>query len=158
MRGIIPVIVSVLLLTACSSIDCPLNNTVFSKYVVSGQSGILSDTLTVYTINKKGKDITMIDPKANLSEFLLEMSYDQPTDTIILKLTDSLAVTRYDTLKVSKNDICHFESVECPPVFFHTLTSVEHTHNVIDSIIISKSTVNYDTTAGNFKIYFKPGH
>ena len=158
MRGIVPVIVILLLLTACSSIDCVLNNTVYSKYVVSSPTGVVSDTLFVHTTKKTGKDTLLLNRKVNVKDFLIQMSYDQPTDILIMEFKDTFGVSLYDTVKVSKQDICHFESVDCPPVFFHTINGVEHTRNVIDSIIISKSIVNHDTTAGNFKIYIKPGH
>ena len=41
--------VSALMLSACSTIDCPLNNRVYASFRLAGDMSELSDTLTVST-------------------------------------------------------------------------------------------------------------
>lgn len=50
MRKIIPfVIFMVLAMVGCTSLDCPLNNTVYTKYKLMGDNKTLKDTLTIST-------------------------------------------------------------------------------------------------------------
>ncbi|MBP5387047.1 MAG: hypothetical protein J6Y97_06640 [Prevotella sp.] len=157
MRRVVTIVL-VLLLMACSSIDCPLNTVEGCKYGFAGEVTVLSDTLTVNAIRIYDKDTTLLNRKVNASSFVLPMSYNQPSDLLLFSFTDSLNVTLTDTVKVYKTDMARFESVDCSPVFFHQINDVEWTRHVIDNIIISKSTVNYDTTGCNLHIYIKPGH
>ena len=156
MRRLIVFFVTVLLLSACSSVDCPLNNTVFCVYSLRGDVDMLSDTLTVSTPRVYGGDTILIDNKVNISSLLMPMSYIQDKDVLYFTLTDANNAIRRDTVVVSKTNDPHFESVDCPPCYFHTITDISHTHNAIDSIIITKSKVDYDTEVDNLHIYFKP--
>ena len=50
MRKIIPFVVfMVLAMMGCTSLDCPLNNTVYTKYKLMGDNKTLKDTLTIST-------------------------------------------------------------------------------------------------------------
>lgn len=151
-------IVLVLLLMACSSIDCPLNTVEGCKYGFAGDVTVLSDTLTINALRTDGNDMTLLNRKVNVSNFVLPLSNNQPSDILFFSFTDTLNVTLTDTVRVFKTDMARFESVDCSPVFFHQINEVEWTRNVIDNIIISKSTVNYDTIGCNLHIYIKPGH
>ena len=117
---------------------------------------MLNDTLTVSTPRAYGSDTILLNNQINVNEFLLPMSYLQDDDILYFTMTDESRFTRRDTVVVSKTNNPHFESVECSPSYFHTITGISHTHNTIDSIIISKSKVDYDTEVDNLHIYFKP--
>ena len=60
-----------------------------------------------------------------------------------------------DTLRITKEDHPHFESVDCPPAFFHQIKRVDYTKHTIDSVVIHNENVNYDATKAHFYIYFK---
>ncbi len=149
------IIVLCTILCGCSSVDCPLNNTVYARYELRGEVDTLADTLTVYALREKANDTILLNSKENVSSFEIAMSYTQPTDVLLFSLKDSNSVIRTDTVRVDKTNIPHFESVDCSPSYFHTITNVRWTNNTIDSIHISKPSVNYDTTGGNLHIYFK---
>jgi len=142
-------------LTSCSSIDCPVNNTPYCNYVLRGEITTLTDTLFITTSGWAGEAIPVFDKKVNVDEFHLPMSYANEADTLFFHLTKANSATRTDTVTVTKTNQPHFESVDCPPCYFHTITGVKYTHHSIDSIIISKPKVDYDTTVENLLIYFK---
>ena len=129
---------------------------VYSKYVLDGEVTTLQDTLTVITTRNDGKYV-MLNKLINQSEFVLPVSYGLPEDTLFFMLTNSNSNTRIDTVRLRKTSVPHFESVDCSPTYFHTINGVNWTRHAIDSIIISKTIINYDTTGGHLRIYFKPG-
>ncbi len=157
MRKIIPFLfVLTVLIAACSSIDCPLNNKVQTKYMLKGKVTTLKDTLTISTARPAvGSDSVLLNRYINKDSFMLPVSYQAPEDVFYFQLTDLNGNTTLDTVRVKKNDMPHFESVDCNPSFFHTLTGVQTTHHAIDSIVIQNSYVTYDSTKANFYIYFK---
>lgn len=138
----------------CASLDCPLNNTVYTKYKLAGNITTLSDTLTISTLRMDGADSVLINQDVMVDSFSIPISYSQPEDILFFEMRDTLGVTYRDTIKVRKENEAHFESVDCSPAFFHTITGVETTHNKIDSIVINNKAVNYDATKAHFLIYF----
>ena len=146
---------ALLLLAACSSIDCPLNNTVSAVYTLGGKISSFgnADTLTVWTILSNGKD-TVLNRKTSASTFTVPMSYDQQTDALVFCFTDTIGTMLLDTLYVSKTNDPHFESVDCSPSIFHELTTLRCTHHMLDSVSIAQPTVNYDITKTNIYLYF----
>lgn len=72
------------------------------------------------------------------------MSYSQDADEYIFAFTDTLGATRSDTVVVGKTNQPHFESVDCTPQFWHTITSATTTHHMLDSISINEANVNND--------------
>lgn len=141
-----------LLMAACSSIDCPIQNTVASVYKVNG---VLDDTLTIYTTRQNGTDTVLLSNGVGLTGFQLPLSYAQLVDVLLFR---SAKFTDVDTVWVEKENIPHFESVDCGVSYFHTLKSVRHTNIGIDSIVILKTTVDYDLTSPHLLIYFKARH
>lgn len=150
---------SLLIAVSCSSIDCPLNNLVYTNWQMldaDGNAYVLADTLTISTNRTDGSDSVLINRDVNASAFSLPISYSQAEDIFFFEMKDSLgneAVT--DTVAVAKEDLPHFESVDCSPSFFHKITSVSHTRNAIDSIVINYPDVNYDTSKKHLYIYFR---
>ena len=67
MRKIIPFVVfMVLAMVGCTSLDCPLNNTVYTKYKLMGDNKTLKDTLTISTKKIEGTDIELILKQYNV--------------------------------------------------------------------------------------------
>lgn len=155
MRKIIPIIfASIMVMAGCTSLDCPLNNTVYSKYKLQGDITRLTDTLTISTPRRTGIDSVIVNRNVNIDSILLPMSYSQPADTFFFETRDTLKRAYLDTVIVRKEDYPHFESVDCSPSFFHTITGIETTHHRIDSISINCKEVTYDETKPHFYIYF----
>jgi hypothetical protein len=149
----------VLVIGACSSIDCPVENQVFTVYgVYSGEEvDTLHDTLYVWSKRSDGKDTLLLNRGVNLSNFFLPISNQHPEDILIFLVADTAGHYTLDTVWIKKEDIPHFESVDCNPTFFHRLTSVRSTHRGIDTITINRSSVEYETTSStaHFHIDFK---
>lgn len=160
--SLLPAVIVVIMLTglaACSSIDCPLNSLVYTQYQLMNAAGrvdTLADTLTISTKRTDGNDSVLINRSVRTTEFSLPISYSQPQDVFFVETIDTLtkAVT-LDTITVEKVDRPHFESVDCSPSYFHTITAVGTTHNAIDSVVINNPDVDYDTSRKHFNIYFK---
>ena len=148
-------------MVACSSIDCPVENTVSTLYNICNSDGsalTLTDTMTVTSKRKDGTDVDLLfNLGIDIDHFTIPISYSHPEDVLIFTFSnvnnDSLHVV--DTVWVKKNDIPHFESVDCSASFFHRLTAVRCTHQYIDSIVINTPSVTYDQTTVHFRLYPK---
>lgn len=150
----------ILLAASCSSIDCPMNSLVYTQYQLmnagTGKVDTLADTLTISTTRTDGNDSVLINRNVKTTEFSLPISYAQPQDIFYFETIDTvLKATTLDTVTVTKENRPHFESVDCSPAYFHTITAVSTTHNAIDSVVIKNPDVNYDTSKKHFYIYFK---
>lgn len=146
------------LLAACSSVDCPLNNLVYTTYALKtadGNPDTLRLLMTVSTNRTDGSDSVLINRDSLVNSFSLPISNANPRDTFFVELTSNGSST-LDTLIVGKTDQMHFESTDCTPSYFHNINEVTTTHNAIDSVAIHNPTVNYDTTIPQFYIYFAP--
>lgn len=165
LRGCLGALCCILFL-ACSSIDCPVDNTVAVQYAVYDANGsaTLTDTLWVLTRRSDGKDTIISRNSENssvllnclfdASSFQLPVSYTNPEDTLFFIIHDSDNTWTLDSVFLKKENIPHFESVDCSAHFFHRLTGVRCTHNGIDSIKIENPTVDYDQTKTHLRIYF----
>ena len=161
---------SSLVISACSSIDCPVQNTVSVQYEIRDKSGeplSITDSLSVITERLDGKyvDVTALFNSDNVtlnrlidkSAFSLPISYSHPEDILLFCFSDSVK-TVVDTVWIKKNDIPHFESVDCSAAFFHELTNVRHTHHAIDSLVLINTSVTYDVQTVHFYLYPKTGN
>ena len=140
------------LYTSCSSIECPVDNTVELRYAVPDT---LKDTLYVWTEREDGSDTLVFNHGYNLTSFALPISYQHPEDIFIFCIADTLGQATYDTVRVEKIDFPHFESVDCGSHFFHNLTNVRYTTNGIDYVNINNPNVNYDPNIYHLNIGFK---
>lgn len=102
----------------------------------------------------EGTDSVLINKDVNVDSFSLPMSYSQNEDVLFFEIHTLSKQVFKDTVTVSKENRSHFESVDCSPSFFHTITGVKTTHNYIDSIVINQKEVNYDASKAHFYIYF----
>lgn len=119
-----------------------------------GDIKTLNDTLTISTTKQEGTDSVLINKDVKVDSFILPMSYHQPEDVFYFTVKNQYQQEFKDTVVVKKEDQPHFESVDCSPSFFHTITEVKTTHNLIDSIVINNKDVNYDASKAHFYIYF----
>lgn len=145
-------------LAACSSIDCPLNNRVYTKYALrtpDGKTDTLKVEMTISTNRTDGSDSVLINKDTKVTEFSLPISNTQPRDSFFVELVSDVN-TSLDTVVVSKKDRMHFESTDCAASYFHDITDVSTTHHAIDSVVIKKHNVDYDTSKNHFYIYFTP--
>ena len=156
MRHIIYIIGVVLALTACSSVDCPLNNVVYAKYKLMCDVTKLSDVLTITTVRADGTDTILLNQQQNADSFELPMSFGQTVDELCLtRDRQDGSEVRRDTIWIEKTNEPHFESVDCGVNYFHTITGVRHTSHTIDSVTINKRNVNYDASVSHLYIYFR---
>lgn len=150
MRKLLYTIIGLTSLVACSTVDCPLNNTVYANYILQGHVKPLPDVLTISTTTADGSDSVLINHQTNTDSFSLPMSYTRPEDVLIVQTNSIL-----DTIRVEKTNTPHFESVDCGINYFHTITGVSYTRHAIDSVVIHHNNVTYDATQKHFYIYFK---
>ena len=158
---LLPLLAGMLLLMACSSIDCPVDNVVAVNYAVRAFNGetevadTLKDTLSVWTIRCDGKDTLILNSGVSVKAFQLPISYAQPVDVLLFQVRDTLHRVQTDTVWLSKDDMPHFESVDCPTRYFHRLTAVRSTHVRIDTILINNPSVTYDSSVKHLHVHFK---
>ena len=152
MRKIIPIILfAIATMVSC----CPLNNTVYTKYKLDGNVTQLTGSyMTISTNKQDGEDSILINKDENVDSFMLPMSYTNAADTLYFEIQDAQERVFKDTLIVSKDNHPHFESIDCSPSYFHTITGVTTTHHLIDSVVINHKDVNFDATKSHFLIYF----
>lgn len=156
MRKVIGLALAALLLAGCSSIDCPLNSRVSATYKFAGATGRVSSvSVTTTTDEAEGNDSVLINQQASIDSVSLPMSYARAEDTFRFYFTAEGDTTLCDTVVVAKQDQPHFESVDCNPAIFHTITGVRHTSNAIEKIDINNNTVTYDASKAHFIIYLK---
>lgn len=159
MRRIILAAVTAAVVSACSSIDCPVQNSVYTNYALYKADGgvdTLRDTLSVLTPTASGRDTLVFNRGVGLTAFSLPISYVNPCDTFFFGLKPEGDNTEWiiDRVLVNKTNTPRFESVDCQVAYFHTITSVETSHFFIDSIVINNPNVDYDTERKHFRIYF----
>ena len=143
------------LLAGCSTIECPLNNTVVTNYALGGEMKTLTSALTITADIGDGNDSVVLNRASGVATFSLPISHQRPADTFFLAMARGDSITEHDTIVVFKTDVPHFESVDCAPAFFHTITGVDYTRHAIDSVVINNPNVSYDVSQPTFKIYFK---
>lgn len=143
----------VLGVSACSGDDCPINNTVMGKmtfYGQDGEAGSLTATLTVSVVRPQG-DSVVLNQKAYASEVVFPLSYVHETDTFVFDYNGGVA---YDSLFITHTNTPTLVSVDCGTAMYHTITSVNSTHNLIDTLILKSSEVNYDERE-NIKVIYR---
>lgn len=147
-------VLAAVMTTACSSIECPLNNHVY--YVLTLDGDTLTDTLTVSTTRRDGNDTVLVNRNINTTQLALPSSYAGETDDFLFDRVSADGKRTVDTVSITKDNKPHFESVDCSPAYFHTLREVRTTHHGIDSISIENENVTYDQSHAHIKIHFKP--
>ena len=151
--------IAALVLSACSSVDCPLNNSIYATFRLAGDVATLDDTLTVATqrrIDNAGEDTVLVNRLTKADSLSLPLSYQRDEDQFLFSLAETgTATVTTDTVWIAKDNEPHFESVDCPPAMFHTINGVRFTRHAIDSIKINNNKVTYNDAKAHFLIYFK---
>ena len=127
---VLPLVAYLLALnTSCSTIECPVQNKVALNFAVrtydsSGAevTDTLNDTLYVWSERKNGTDTLILNRAVGVTSFSLPLSYSHPEDVLVFATIayDGSDFT-LDTVWIQKEDIPHFESVDCSAHFFHNL-------------------------------------
>ena len=152
-RYILQLLLAVLVLASCDSINCPLNSTVAAKYSFfdsNGKEFAIGDTLTVTAV---GTDEMLVNRLVGQKGMTLPVSYYAPCDTLIFMLSDTLGLSATDTIWIEKESTPHTDDPSCPIHIWHHVTSVRSTDNLIDTIIVVNPDINYDG-GENFEIHF----
>lgn len=155
MRKLLGLFIGILLVGSCSSIDCPVENLVLAHYKfydAEGDSLILYDSLSVTSKAKDGSEALLLNKMTEKASFLLPLSYSLSEDILVLDFWDGMDHL-YDTLWVKKDNIPHFESIDCNAKFFHRLTGVRCTTHNIDSVVIKNSYVDFNNATVHFYVY-----
>ena len=156
-QGLFALMAMVLVLCACSSIDCPVQNTVRTLYVLkkpNAEPDTLKDTLYIATFRADGADTILLNAAINMSTLSLPIGYDNPEDTLLFLFFND-PFWAVDTVWLKKDNYPHFESVDCSASFFHNITAVRSTHHAIDTIVINNPSVTYDPETEHFHLYLK---
>ena len=102
-------------MTACTSIDCPVENNVATLYKLQkadGTQDTLHDTLTVLTRLARGVDTVILNKSVETTSFQLPISYTNAADTFtFVRKSDTRELT--DTVWIEKTNLPQFESVDC---------------------------------------------
>lgn len=138
-------------LSACSNIDCPLDNVVSLQcnlYDASTQSALtLSDVLSV---TPAGRDTLLLNQATGIKSFLLPLKEAGTQDTLLLHFANAQGAVQVDTLFVNHTPQPHLESLDCPSSVFHTLNAVRVSAQgsansaIVDSVSLVRPIVNYD--------------
>ena len=76
MRKIIPMLIVALLITACTTLDCPMNNTVSVRFALRGPVDTLADTLTIAEkLKKTGVEPALMIKHKMFHDYLLAIKY-----------------------------------------------------------------------------------
>ena len=155
-------ILGVLALAACTNIDCPLDNVVtLTSGLYDAEGGGKVELKAQLSVTQTDTSKVLLNRATDLSSFELPLRHNIAEDTLLFHFSDGKFRTAVDTLFLSYTDHPHFESVDCPVVFFHTLQRVCWTSHAlavlpltIDSVEMVRTTVNYDNIE-NLKIYLR---
>lgn len=142
-------------LTACTEVDCPLDNVVAATCTLyESESGSALTFAGVVSVTSEPTDVLLLNQLANAADFQLTLRQTVTTDTLRFDFASDEVGEVSDTVFLTHTNVPHFESVDCPAVVFHTLTAVTATHNLIDSVRIVRPTVDYEDLE-NFRIYMR---
>lgn len=147
---LVPCVVGLLAFNACTSIDCSIDNIVEMNVAIPDT--LTDDTLDVFAI-VNGTDTAVYTNGLRVTSLSLPLSYDHDVDEFLFAFTDTTGTTTIDTVRIAKTNQSHFESVDCTPQFWHNITGVSTTHNVLDSVTINNPNVDNDQTKTHINIY-----
>lgn len=145
------------LMCGCTSIDCPVQTlvrTYYSLHKADESTDTLKDTLYIVSFRTDGTDTLLLNALIGQTSFSLPIGYANPEDTLYFVFRNS-PFYAVDTVLLKKENLPHFESVDCSATFFHNITAIRSTHHAIDSISINNPSVTYDADTENFFLYLK---
>lgn len=130
------------LLTSCGGDDCVINNTVTAKmnfYMSDGQPCKISDELSVLETRPQG-DSVVLNRKVGATGLTFPLSYRNTCDTLVFVFRDDVR----DSVFIHHDNHPYFVSLDCGTAMFHTLTAVDCTHHLMQSVEIVNPEINYD--------------
>lgn len=153
------VVAGLSLLASCSSNECLENKNslplagFYSSDSVPQQISI--DSISVFGIGAPGDSI-LHDSVRSLSQTYLPFRIDQgQTRYVIRYLGGMLGIYHIaDTITFNYDIIPWFVSAACGAVYDYKITSIETTHNIIDSVTCPMGVID-NTDTENLKIYFR---
>lgn len=144
-------IVVAIILAGCQNISCPLDNVVLmtSNLCYQGAPATIGDTLTVSVART---DSVLLNRLYNFKQFqikLHEAADGTLRDTLVLNwqltATDDVPSRLVrDSIFLEHDCYIYFESIDCPPVVFHKITSARSTRNMLDSVEVIQPRVEYE--------------
>ena len=132
-------------MAGCSSDDCPINNTVRGKmvfYNALGDAVAINGTLSLSVVRPQG-DSVILNRQYAASEVTFPLSYTHEADTLVF-CYDFSGATVYDTLYIAHTNTPTLVSVDCGTAMFHSITTANSTHTLIDTLIIKSSEIDYN--------------
>ncbi len=150
-------------LLSCESVTCPINNTVACVYgfyasartsdgtFVEGAAISIGDTLTITAM---GADSVIANRLINKNGVSLPVSFYGDTDSLMFTFIDAQGAVGRDTIRIDKTNRAHLDDPSCPLHMWHTITAVQSTRHLIDTVLINHSDINYDGLE-NLQIYFR---
>ena len=141
-----------LFMTSCGGEDCVINNTVTATmnfYNSTGKAVSIRDELTVSVV-RPGRDSVILNRKADASSLTFPLGYVNECDTFVFKFLLSNIV---DSVFIHHDNQPYFISLDCGMAMFHTITSADCTHNLMQSVAITRPEINYDVLE-NLQIRF----
>lgn len=154
MRKLFAISMLALAVAGCSSINCPLNNSVAAVWRFTPT---LSGSLTVSTFLRNDETSTLINQQSAADSLSIPLSYTADTDTFDLTLETDDGQTLVDQIRISKTNVQHFESIECSPAVFHQITGVESDGEFVDSVAIINPNVTFSTVGAHIIVYTSLG-
>ena len=151
-----------LALSACTNIDCPLDNiVVMTSGLYHAEDGSSLKLNSELTITSADGEHVLLNKLQDISSFELPLRHGVGTDTLLFNFSNLEGQFAVDSLFLTYTDQPHFESVDCPAALFHTLKEVRWSSHSLaempltfDKVEIVRSIVNYDDVE-NLKIYLR---
>lgn len=151
--ALVILIATCMLLTACGGEDCVINNTVMvtmNFYASDGSPVMLNDELTVAVV-RPGNDSIVLNRKSAATGVSVPLGYTNECDTFVFRFGLTSIV---DSVFIHHTNQPYFISLDCGTAMFHTLTSADCTHHVLQSVIITNPEINYDAFE-NLQLVFR---
>src|SRR5574344_348601 len=90
-------VATLLAIAGCSSIDCPVQNRVYTVYSLKKANGTADtlkvDTLSICSRRADGRDTILQNRITGVTTFDLDISYINPVDTLHMTLLDTMGNT-----------------------------------------------------------------
>lgn len=162
MRKVVGLLLLLLMVSACTSLDCTVADPISIRYGFydaeseEETSVALTDTLTIQIRKGLERDTTLVNRAIGKTQVKVPVSYTREYDKLVFKFKSEHNIEAVDTLYIYKNDIAHFESVDCNPVYFHTIEDTRVVPGlVIKEVRIKQPNVTYDATTEHIQLFIK---
>lgn len=153
--NILLALLSILFICCDNGGDCKINNVSYYRakfYTIDEATGLVNKVQFSEPINVSlvvnGTDSTIVNHITATTDLALPMSYTNDCDTLLIEF-EGIAT---DTLFVGHTNIPYFISMDCGMGMYHEITQVKSSGNIIDSVAVVYSHINFDSNE-NIKIF-----